>query len=73
MLEFGGAILIFRGVIMLRLVPFADRNRLLPAPEFDGEKDRIAATPISNRLQFVDETKLYHTEGQYDFSKWTNK
>ncbi|MDB5263294.1 MAG: TonB-dependent receptor, partial [Adhaeribacter sp.] len=54
---------------------FADRGRLLPGtPEFDREKDRIAGTPdFRTGAQFQDATGLYHTEGQYDFSKWTNK
>ena len=54
---------------------FADRNRLLPGtPEFDREKDRIAGEPdFRTGAQFQDATGLYHTEGQYDFSKWTNK
>jgi len=54
---------------------FADQNRLIPGtPEFEAEKARLASTPdFRTGAQFVDETKLYHTEGQYDFSKWTNK
>ncbi|GEO02790.1 membrane protein [Adhaeribacter aerolatus] len=54
---------------------FADRNRLLPGtPEFEKEKNRIAGEPdFRTGAQFIDATRMYHTEGQYDFSKWTNK
>ena len=54
---------------------FADRNRLQPgSAEFEQEKDRIASTPDFRRgAQFKDATGMYHTEGQYDLSKYTNK
>jgi len=54
---------------------FADRNRFLPGTAaFNNAKDSIASIPISGGgALFVDQTKMYHTEGQYDFSKWTGK
>ncbi|MFT2008100.1 TonB-dependent receptor [Pontibacter sp. 13R65] len=52
---------------------FADRGRLLPGTEeFEREKKRVAGTPDFRRgAQFDDQTKMYHTEGQYDLSRWT--
>jgi len=54
---------------------FADRNRFLPGTaNFERAKDSIAAIPdFRTGAQFNDQTKMYHTEGQYDFSKWTGK
>ena len=54
---------------------FADRGRLLPGtPEFEREKDRLAEVSDFRRgAKFDDQTRMYHTEGQYDLSKWTNK
>ncbi len=54
---------------------FADQGRLVPGTAaFDREKERLANTPDFRRgAQFKDQTKLYHTEGQYDLSKWTSK
>ncbi|MDQ4141921.1 MAG: carboxypeptidase-like regulatory domain-containing protein, partial [Bacteroidota bacterium] len=54
---------------------YADQGRFLPGTaEFDREKDRLANTPDFRKgAKFKDQTKLYHTEGQIDFSKWTKK
>ena len=54
---------------------FADQGRLLPGtPAFEREKDRIAGTSDFRKgALFIDHTKLYHTEGQYDLSQWTHK
>ncbi|TXK50300.1 TonB-dependent receptor [Pontibacter qinzhouensis] len=52
---------------------FADRGRLVPGTaEYDRELTRIAGTPdFRVGAQFKDQTKMYHTEGQYDFSQYT--
>ena len=54
---------------------FADRNRFVPGTAaFNNAKDSIAAIPdFRTGARFNDQTKMYHTEGQYDFSKWTGK
>jgi iron complex outermembrane recepter protein len=54
---------------------FADQGRLLPgSPEFAREKKRIAATTDFRRgARFDDQTRMYHAEGQYDFSRWTRR
>ncbi|MFD3003585.1 TonB-dependent receptor domain-containing protein [Pontibacter toksunensis] len=54
---------------------FADRGRLIPGTaEFDREKERIVGlTDFRRGAKFDDQTKMYHTEGQYDVSSWTGK
>ncbi|WP_237144083.1 TonB-dependent receptor [Pontibacter pamirensis] len=54
---------------------FADRGRLEPGtPEFEREKERLQGlTDFRRGAKFDDQTKMYHTEGQYDLSRWTGK
>lgn len=54
---------------------FADRGRLVPGtPEFDREKERLQnLTDFRRGAKFNDQTRMYHSEGQYDFSSWTGK
>jgi iron complex outermembrane receptor protein len=54
---------------------FADRDRLVPGTaEFEKEKERIANTTDFRRgAKFDDQTSMYHTEGQYDFSRYTGR
>ena len=54
---------------------FADIGRFDPAsPEFGSSKERIASlTDFRRGAKFDDQTSMYHTEGQYDFSRWTSR
>jgi outer membrane receptor protein involved in Fe transport len=54
---------------------FADQGRLLPGtPAFEAEKSRLAdISDFRYGAKFNDQTKMYHTEGQYDLSRWTKK
>jgi iron complex outermembrane recepter protein len=54
---------------------YADQGRLLPgSPAFEAEKDRLAdISDFRVGAKFTDRTKMYHTEGQYDLSRWTGK
>jgi iron complex outermembrane recepter protein len=54
---------------------YADRGRLLPGtPAFEAEKERLAnVSDFRFGAKFNDQTKMYHTEGQYDLSQWTKK
>lgn len=54
---------------------FADVGRFEPnSSQFNANKDRIAATTDFRRgAKFDDQTSKYHTEGQYDFSRWTGQ
>lgn len=49
---------------------FADQGRVLPgSPQFNALKDKITNTPISEGgTLFLDRSKLYNAEGQYNFS-----
>jgi len=49
----------------------AGRGRVLPGtPEFQSLLDSITNIPISQKgSKFMDQTRFYHIEGQYDFSK----
>lgn len=49
---------------------FADRNRLIPGtPEFEAEKERITnLADLRNGSKFIDQSRLSHLEGNYDFS-----
>ncbi len=50
---------------------FADQGRLMPGtPEFNQLKDKISLTPITEGgTLFLDRSKLYNTEAQYNFAK----
>jgi outer membrane receptor protein involved in Fe transport len=48
---------------------FADQGRFLPGtPEFNAQKDRLIATQGLSGAGILSQSKLYHVEGQYDFS-----
>ncbi len=48
---------------------FADQGRFLPgSAEFDREKERLIATQGLSGAGILSQSKLYHLEGQYDFS-----
>ncbi|MBK5279256.1 MAG: TonB-dependent receptor [Bacteroidia bacterium] len=48
---------------------FADQGRFLPgSTEFNDQKDRLIATTGLNGAGILSQSKLYHAEGQYDFS-----
>ncbi len=48
---------------------FADEGRYLPgSPEFNVEKDRLIKTQGLNGAGILSQSKLFHVEGQYDFS-----
>ncbi|WP_160292061.1 TonB-dependent receptor [Pedobacter lusitanus] len=50
---------------------FADQGRVaLGSPEFNALKDKITGTPVSEGgTLFLDRSKLYNAEGQYNFSE----
>lgn len=48
---------------------FADEGRYLPgSAEFEAEKKRLIKTQGLNGAGILSQSKLYHAEGQYDFS-----
>ncbi len=48
---------------------FADQGRFLPgSAEFNEQKDRLIATQGLSGAGILSQSKLYHAEGQYDFS-----
>ena len=48
---------------------FADQGRFLPGtPEFTAQKNRLIATQGLSGAGILSQSKLYHVEGQYDFS-----
>jgi iron complex outermembrane receptor protein len=48
---------------------FADQGRFLPgSAEFNAQKDRLIKTQGLSGAGILSQSKLYHTEGQYDFS-----
>jgi outer membrane receptor protein involved in Fe transport len=48
---------------------FADQGRFLPGSvQFNAEKDRLVATQGLSGAGILSQSKLYHAEGQYDFS-----
>lgn len=48
---------------------FADQGRFLPgSAEFEAEKKRLIATQGLSGAGILSQSKLYHAEGQYDFS-----
>lgn len=48
---------------------FADQGRYLPGtPAFDEQKERLVATQGLAGAGILSQSKLYHLEGQYDFS-----
>lgn len=48
---------------------FADQGRLLPgSAEFDAQKERLIKTQGLSGAGILSQSKLYHVEGQYDFS-----
>lgn len=48
---------------------FADQGRFLPgSPEFEEQKKRLIATQGLSGAGILSQSKLYHAEGQYDFS-----
>lgn len=48
---------------------FADQGRFLPgSAEFNREKDRLVKTQGLSGAGILSQSKLYHAEGQYDFS-----
>lgn len=48
---------------------FADQGRFLPGSvEFDTQKDRLINTQGLSGAGILSQSKLYHVEGQYDFS-----
>ena len=49
----------------------ADRSRYVPgSPEFEEAKaESLASGTVPNGPSFADRTKIYHLEGQYDFSE----
>ncbi len=48
---------------------FADQGRFLPgSPEFNQEKERLIAVQGMGGAGILSQSKLYHVEGQYDFS-----
>jgi outer membrane receptor protein involved in Fe transport len=49
---------------------FADQGRFLPGTtDFDAQKERLIATQGLSGAGILSQSKLYHVEGQYDFSK----
>lgn len=49
---------------------FADQGRFLPgSAEFNTEKERLVVTQGLSGAGILSQSKLYHAEGQYDFSK----
>jgi iron complex outermembrane receptor protein len=49
---------------------FADEGRYLPgSPEFNAEKGRLIKTQGLSGAGILSQSKLYHVEGQYDFSR----
>ncbi|MBT1703317.1 TonB-dependent receptor [Chryseosolibacter indicus] len=49
---------------------FADQGRFLPgSAEFIAQKERLVATQGLSGAGILSQSKLYHVEGQYDFSK----
>lgn len=49
---------------------FADVGRFLPgSKEFNEQKDRLIATQGLSGAGILSQSKFYHVEGQYDFSK----
>jgi iron complex outermembrane receptor protein len=49
---------------------FADEGRYLPgSPEFNREKERLIGTQGLSGAGILSQSKLYHAEGQYDFSQ----
>ncbi len=48
---------------------FADQGRFLPGTaDFNAQKDRLIATTGLKGAGIISKSKLYHVEGQYDFS-----
>ncbi len=48
---------------------FADEGRYLPgSPEFNAEKERLIGTQGLSGAGILSQSKLFHVEGQYDFS-----
>lgn len=48
---------------------FADQGRFLPgSAEFNAQKERLIATQGLSGAGILSQSKLYHVEGQYDFS-----
>ncbi|AYB33225.1 TonB-dependent receptor [Chryseolinea soli] len=48
---------------------FADQDRFLPgSADFNAQKDRLIATQGLAGAGILSQSKLYHAEGQYDFS-----
>ena len=48
---------------------FADEGRFLPgSAEFNAQKERLIATQGLSGAGILSQSKLYHVEGQYDFS-----
>jgi iron complex outermembrane receptor protein len=48
---------------------FADQGRFLPgSAEFEAQKSRLIATTGLSGAGIISKSKLYHVEGQYDFS-----
>jgi iron complex outermembrane recepter protein len=48
---------------------FADQGRFLPgSAEFNSQKDRLITTQGLSGAGILSQSKLYHIEGQYDFS-----
>ncbi len=48
---------------------FADQGRFLPgSPEFNEQKERLIGTQGLSGAGILSQSKLYHVEGQYDFS-----
>jgi len=48
---------------------FADQGRFLPgSDDFNAQKDRLIATQGLSGAGILSQSKLYHAEGQYDFS-----
>lgn len=48
---------------------FADQGRFLPgSAEFEAQKERLIATQGLSGAGILSQSKLYHAEGQYDFS-----
>ena len=49
---------------------FADQGRFLPGTaDFEAQKNRLIATTGLNGAGIISKSKLYHVEGQYDFSR----
>lgn len=48
---------------------FADQGRFLPgSADFEAQKNRLISTTGLNGAGIISKSKLYHIEGQYDFS-----